>query len=97
MLAKNWKRILLIVLIIACLTNVLIKVVCKNSLQDELQSAVDYIFKHPDEAQEEVIKNETANTTQPAATTDNETIIGPDSKEIDSNSTSINPFDAGNQ
>ena len=51
MLAKNWKRILLIVLIIACLTNVLIKIVCKNSLQDELQSAVDYVFNHPEEEQ----------------------------------------------
>ena len=65
MLAKNWKRILLIVLIIACLTNVLIKVVCKNSLQDELQSAVDYVFHHPDEEQKNVISN-TTNNTQPA-------------------------------
>jgi hypothetical protein len=95
MLAKNWKRILLIVLIIACLTNVLIKVVCKNSLQDELQSAVDYVFHHPDEEQKDVITNQ--NNTEPTANTNNEAIIGPDSKEIDSNSTSMNPFDAGNQ
>ena len=93
MLAKNWKRILLIVLIIACLTNVLIKVVCKNSLQDELQSAVDYVFHHPDEEQKNVISN----TTQPATNTNNETIIGPDSKETDSNPTPMNPFDVGNQ
>lgn len=94
MLAKNWKRILLIVLIIACLTNVLIKVVCKNSLQDELQSAVDYVFHHPDEEQKNVISN-TTNNTQPAI--NNETIIGPDSKETDSNPTPMNPFDVGNQ
>ncbi len=92
MLAKNWKRILLIVLIIACLTNVLIKVVCKNSLQDELQSAVDYVFHHPDEEQKNVIEN-----TQSAVTTNNETIIGPDSSEIDNSSTVYNPFDAVNQ
>jgi len=92
MLAKNWKRILLIVLIIACLTNVLIKVVCKNSLQDELQSAVDYVFHHPDEEQENVIAN---NTQQPKSTVQNsENIIGPESTETDT-TTMQSPFGFG--
>ena len=88
MLAKNWKRILLIVLIIACLTNVLIKVVCKNSLQDELQSAVEYVFNHPDEEQKNVISNSEQKATE---TTNNEAIVEPDSGEID-NSTIQSPF-----
>ena len=88
MLAKNWKRILLIVLIIACLTNVLIKVVCKNSLQDELQSAVDYVFHHPDEEQKNVIENTQQTVTK---NTTEENIIVPDSTEID-NSTIQSPF-----
>ena len=97
MLAKNWKRILLIVLIIACLTNVLIKIVCKNSLQDELQSAVDYVFNHPEEEQKNVISN--SNDTQPAVTTNNETVIGPDSNinEVDQNSITVSPFSTVNQ
>ena len=95
MLAKNWKRILLIVLIIACLTNVLIKVVCKNSLQDELQSAVDYVFHHPDEEQKNVISNSISET--PAVT--NEAVVGPDSNanEIDNNAMRLSPFDNANQ
>lgn len=92
MLAKNWKRILLIVLIIACLTNALIKIVCKNSLQDELQSAVDYVFNHPDEEQKNVIEN--TNSAKPAVT-NNEAVVGPDSNvnEVDKNLVTVSPFD----
>ena len=92
MLAKNWKRILLIVLIIACLTNVLIKVVCKNSLQDELQSAVDYVFHHPDEEQKNVIENTQQTVTK---NTTEENIIVPDSNENEIGIT-MNPFNNGN-
>ena len=43
MVAKIWKKLLLFILLIACLFNVVIKMVSKSSLQDELQSSAQYI------------------------------------------------------
>lgn len=51
MIAKIWKKLLLFVLIIACLFNIVIKLVNKNSLKSELQSSAQYI-------QEQKIQNE---------------------------------------
>jgi len=44
MLAKIWKKLLLVILIIACLFNVVIKLVHKMSLKAELQSSAQYIY-----------------------------------------------------
>ena len=43
MLAKIWRKLLLLVLIIACLFNVVTKFVKKSSLKDELLSSAKYI------------------------------------------------------
>lgn len=43
MVAKIWKKLLLFILLIACLFNIVIKIVSKSSLQDELQSSAQYI------------------------------------------------------
>ncbi len=43
MIAKIWKKIGLLILIIACLFNVVSKLVQKTSLISELQSSVEYI------------------------------------------------------
>lgn len=43
MIAKYWKKIGLIILIIACLFNIVTKLVQKTSLVSELQSSVEYI------------------------------------------------------
>lgn len=43
MIAKYWKKIGLLILIIACLFNVVSKLVQKTSLVSELQSSVEYI------------------------------------------------------
>lgn len=43
MIAKIWKKVLLLVLIIACLFNITTKLVKKNSLKQELQSSAEYI------------------------------------------------------
>lgn len=51
MIAKIWKKLLLFVLIIACLFNIVIKLVNKNSLTSELQSSAQYI-------QEQKVQNE---------------------------------------
>ncbi|MBQ3409564.1 MAG: hypothetical protein IJH12_10235 [Clostridia bacterium] len=43
MLAKIWRKLLLFILIIACLFNVVNKLVKKSSLKDELLSSAKYI------------------------------------------------------
>lgn len=43
MIAKYWKKIGLLILIIACLFNVVSKLVQKTSLVSELQSSAEYI------------------------------------------------------
>lgn len=43
MIAKHWKKIGFIILIIACLFNIVNKLVRKVSVQDELQQSADYV------------------------------------------------------
>ena len=43
MIAKIWKKVLFAILIIACLFNVVNKLVHKASLDQELQSSAEYI------------------------------------------------------
>ncbi|MBP3707913.1 MAG: hypothetical protein J6J36_04830 [Clostridia bacterium] len=43
MLAKIWRKLLLFILIVACLFNVITKFVKKSSLNDELLSSAKYI------------------------------------------------------
>ena len=50
MIAKIWKKLLLFILIIACLFNIVIKLVTKSSLEQELQSSAVYV--------EETMQNE---------------------------------------
>jgi len=45
MVAKVWKKILLLILIIACLYNVVNKLVHKASLDQELESSAQYIIE----------------------------------------------------
>ena len=42
MAGKVWKQLLLIILIVACLFNIVKKLVKRNSLKKELQVTVDY-------------------------------------------------------
>lgn len=50
MIAKIWKKVLLFIVIIACLFNVVNKLVHKASLNKELESSAQYI-------QEQQLKN----------------------------------------
>lgn len=43
MIAKIWKKVLFIILIVACLFNIVSKLVHKSSLKQELQSSAEYI------------------------------------------------------
>lgn len=49
MIAKIWKKVLFIILIIACLFNVVNKLVHKASLEQELQSSAEYIEQKKEE------------------------------------------------
>ena len=51
MVEKIWKKLLLFILLVACLFNIVIKIVNKNSLKQELQSSAEYI-------REQEMKNE---------------------------------------
>ena len=42
MAGKGWKQLLLVILIVACLFNIVTKLVKRNSLKKELQATVDY-------------------------------------------------------
>lgn len=44
MLAKVWKKLLMLILIIACLFNVITKLVKKSSLKDELTASARYVY-----------------------------------------------------
>ncbi len=49
MLGKVWKKVLLIVLIVACLFNITIKLVKRNSFKQELQSSLEYFYSIKDD------------------------------------------------
>ncbi len=45
MLAKYWKKILMLVLIVACVFNVMGKLVNKLSLEKELLSSAEFVYE----------------------------------------------------
>lgn len=49
MIAKNWKKIGLIILIVACVFNVMSKLVNKVSLNQEMISSAIYSMQHNEE------------------------------------------------
>lgn len=52
MIAKIWKKVLLFILLIACLFNIVIKIVNKNSLNNELRSSAQYVEELKNEIKE---------------------------------------------
>ena len=51
MLAKYWKKIGLILIIIACIFNVMIKLINKLSLDDEMISSAQYMYEQEQKEQ----------------------------------------------
>lgn len=49
MVARLWKKIGLIILLIACLFNIMIKIVKKTPFIEELRSSVQYIMQQNNE------------------------------------------------
>lgn len=48
MVAKLWKKVLLFVLIIACLFNIINKIVHKASMEEEVRASAEYVQKQQD-------------------------------------------------
>ena len=46
MLGKSWKKILLLVLIVACLFNIVTKLIQRNSLKEELKATLNKSSKY---------------------------------------------------
>ena len=44
MLAKYWRKVCLLILILACLINIMSKLVNKISLNDELKASTQYLY-----------------------------------------------------
>lgn len=49
MIAKIWKKVLFIIFLVACLFNVVNKLVHKASLEEELQSSAEYVLEQQQE------------------------------------------------
>ena len=45
-MAKIWKKLLLVILIVACLFNVVSKIVKRYSSKEEMQSSIQYMEEH---------------------------------------------------
>ena len=45
-MAKIWKKLLLVILIVACLFNIVSKIVKRYSLKEEMQSSIQYMEEH---------------------------------------------------
>ena len=45
MLAKNWKRIGMLILIIACVFNIMNKLIHKKSLKEEMINSAQYTYE----------------------------------------------------
>lgn len=45
MLAKIWKKLLLFILIVACLFNIVSKLVFRASLKEELETSAQYTYE----------------------------------------------------
>ena len=59
MASKIWKKLLFVILVIACLFDITTKLVQRNSFKDELQSSAEYVQNlETNEASNEVQTNE---------------------------------------
>ena len=61
MASKVWKKLLFIILVIACLFDITMKLVQRNSFKSELQSSAQYV---QDLEQNEMLTNSLQNETE---------------------------------
>jgi uncharacterized membrane protein (DUF106 family) len=58
MLSKYWKKIGLIIVIVACVFNVMIKLINKLSMDKEMVASAQYVQENPNEEQQNEQKQE---------------------------------------
>jgi hypothetical protein len=77
MLAKSWKKILLAICVIACIYNVMAKIVNRHSLEENLRSANDgeTVFNFSKEEKENVNMVEETSATNIINTTISENVV----------------------
>lgn len=71
MLGKVWKKVLLFILIIACLFDVTIKLTKRNSFKNEIKATIDY-FSNNDEVQSSTENSDTVMKSNNGNATNNE-------------------------
>ena len=64
MLSKYWKKIGLIIVIVACVFNVMIKLINKLSMDKEMVASAQYVQDNSNEQQKEEKKNQETKSTQ---------------------------------
>lgn len=75
MLKKIWKKILILILIIACLVNIIKKLVQRESLKAEIESTLNYFSKQNETTQNSMPQqNNTLSRSKIEETQNNETI-----------------------
>ena len=57
MLAKYWKKIGLIIVIIACVFNVMMKLINKTSLDNEMISSAEYVYEQEQQQNNNQVNN----------------------------------------
>lgn len=91
MLAKNWKRIGLIILIVACFANITSKFVQRVSFNDNVKSTVTNVVEKVDETVKEVVsgdkKEETTSDSTKPQTTPNSSQVQTPTNQTTTNTT----------
>ena len=57
MLAKIWKKVCVFILIVACIFNIMLKLVKKLSFKEELEQAATYIYEEYQEKENKTKNN----------------------------------------
>lgn len=86
MLGKIWKKALLFILIVACLFNIVRKVVRKTSLREELQATLDYFNIRNQKTIENIVENnQIINSLNTQSNTERQTIQNNNQVTIENN------------
>ncbi|MBO4292911.1 MAG: hypothetical protein J5881_00770 [Clostridia bacterium] len=64
MLSKYWKKIGMVIVIVACVFNVMIKLINKLSMDNEMVSSAQYVQDNTNEQQKDENKNQETQNTQ---------------------------------
>ena len=96
MLAKVWKKVLLAICIVACIYNVMSKIVNRHSLEENLKSANDgetvFDFSKKEEVSENVVEQNNISETSSKSVIDNSLSEENSDTQENSSNSFFNPF-----